>query len=104
MFVAVFLAVLSVDALVVAYLIRHGVIKTGAHDGRPTTGWFDHARFRAGLEPVVPVAAGVADRVHAACGVIVHPCSYGGTPIEYPLHPEFGEDAVLATLAEIEAL
>lgn len=99
--IAVFLAVVSVEALVIAYLIRLGVIRCGGRTGGQPIGWFDHDRFRAGH----PAARdGVVDRVHASRGVVVHRCSYGGTPIEYPLLDDFDEDAVRATLAEIGTL
>jgi hypothetical protein len=65
------------------------VIADMRHRGR------DEEQFRA---------RGVVERVRAARGVLVHPCSYGGDLMEYPVHDGFDEDDVLATLAEIEAL
>lgn len=96
---AAFLAVLSLDALLVAYLIGRSRITDAPPAPKP---WFDHERFRRGLAGERQV--GVVDRVRVARGVVVHPCSYGGDLIEYPAHAEFNELAVLATLAEIEAL
>lgn len=97
--IAAFGALLSVDTLAIVWLLGRAVSR---HDEQPAA-WFDHERFRRGTrEPAC--GCGVVERVRTARGVLVHPCSYGGTPIEYPCHAGFAEDADLDTLAEIESL
>lgn len=79
---------LSVEALSVAYVIRWW---KGRCD-EPEPRWFDHTRF---LERV---------GAYAAPQTILHPCSYGGDLLEYPVARGWDEAAILATLAEIEGL
>lgn len=69
----------------------------GSTRHEPERPWFDHDRF---------VNTALTERVQAYTGppVIAHPCSYGGDLLEYPVLPGWSEDAILATLAEIEAL
>jgi hypothetical protein len=97
--IAFVLALLSVEMLVVGVLIRRTLIRVEQPPRVP----FDHERwFRR--ESDEERIGGVVERVRAARGVIAHPCSDGGELIEYPVHSDFDEHDVLATLAEIEAL
>lgn len=82
------LTLVSVDAVAIAYLTRWR-----AQRGARPESWFDHTRF--------------LDRVRAYAPpqeTIVHPCSYGGDLLEYPVARGWDEEAILTTLAEIEAL
>lgn len=89
---AAVLTLLSVDTLAIAHLIRRGLSRT-EHDGS----WFDHHRF---------VEGAVAERIEEYVRpiVIAHPSSFGGDLLEYPIGGGWDENAILATLAEIEAL
>lgn len=83
---AAVLAWLGVDALIAACLLRRAAVRESE------TSWFDHMRF--------------IDRVatYAPPATIVHPCSYGGDLLEYPIARGWDEAAILETLAEIEGL
>ena len=84
------LTLISVDTVAVAYLIER---RTSRNEGS----WFDHRRFVA--EKLL------GDRVRFSHGpVIAHPCSFGGDLLEFPVADGWDEDAILQTLAEIEAL
>ena len=76
-------AALVVELAAVAYLV-----------------WSGRRADRATAEQL----SGIVERNRAARRVLVRPCSYGSDLIEYHVNPEFDEDDVLATLAEIKAL
>lgn len=82
--------VVGVDAIAIAYLARW-------HRTRDEQSWFDHRRFLN-----VDLAARVTD--YSRRRAIVHPCSAGGDMLEFPIVAGWDEDAILHTLAEIEAL
>jgi len=85
------LTLISVDSIAIAYLIEQ---RTRRND----ESWFDHRRFVADKV--------LADRVreYSRRPVIAHPCSFGGDLLEFPVADGWNEDAILQTLAEIEAL
>ena len=90
--VALFLALFAIYAVAVAELVKRRGLGGTENPEVP--------EIRAGQER----AHAVVERVYAARGAVVHPSSYGGDFIEYPLLDDFDAADVIATRMDIEAL
>lgn len=90
----------AVALLVTAFALT-AVVRTRWYrpdDERPAE-WFDPDTFRDPRGPVDAIEPAAAERDEA----IIH-FAFDGERFEYPIIAGFGEDAILDTLADIEAL